>query len=169
MNSLTACLKTFAIALLLVGVTSCARSKSIVREHAKGPVLGADHIGLVVSDLEASKTFFIDVLGFGIKGEDKSYPAYFLSNGNIMITLWRVAEPQTAIAFNRKTNIGLHHLALQVGSFETLEALHKRLQKYPGVKIEFAPELSYGGPDKHMMFFEPSGNRIELVHRVPKN
>lgn len=34
-----------------------------------------------------------------------------------------------------------------------------------GVTIEFAPELSYGGPAKHMMFRSPGGIRMELIHR----
>ena len=162
-------MRSLFTALPLLGVLGCAGGAQVTKATPQGPVLGADHIGLAVSDLEASKTFFIDVLGFRIKGEEKEYPAYYLENGHITITLWRVTDPATAIAFNRKANVGLHHLALGVRSFEVLEALHQRLLTYPGVKIDFAPKLSYGGPDKHMMFFEPSGNRLELVHRVPKN
>lgn len=64
--------------------------------------------------------------------------------------------------------MGLHHLALSVTSFEALEALHARLKDMPGVRIEFAPELAYGGPAKHMMVYEPSGNRVEFVHRPKK-
>ena len=127
--------------------------------------LQVDHVGLTVTDLEASKTFFVDALGFAVRGQDPSYPAYFLSNGAMTITLWRTTDPSQATAFNRKTNVGLHHLALRVASFEELDALHAQLAEYPGVVIEFPPELAYGGPSKHMMVREPSGNRIELVHR----
>jgi len=138
--------------------------------HAEKPstdtgVAGVDHVGLVVSDLEASKQLFLDVLGFTIRGSDPKYPAYFLTNGQSTITLWQAKDPKTATPFNRKTNIGLHHLALRIDSEQHLNQLYQRLQKHPGVRIEFAPELAYGGPDKHMMFYEPSGNRIELVFR----
>jgi len=134
-----------------------------VRSHA---VTGAvDHVGLTVSDLEASKALCTEVLGFRVRGEDGDYPAYFLTNGTTTVTLWRATDPATATPFDRKNNVGLHHLALSVPDFETLDGLYNTLSATPGVQIDFAPELSYGGPAKHMMFFEPSGNRIELVHR----
>jgi len=130
------------------------------------PAVGAvDHVGMTVTDLEASKALFVDVLGFAVRGKDDSYPAYFLSNGAATVTLWRAEDPAAAIAFDRRRNVGLHHLALSVASFDQLDALHQALMTHPGVTIEFAPELAYGGPSKHMMFREPSGNRIELVHR----
>lgn len=128
-------------------------------------VLGTDHVGLTVTDLEASRALFVDGLGFAVRGQDTSYPAYFLTNGQTTVTLWRTTDPDNATPFDRRLNVGLHHLALAVDSFETLDALHARLATFPGVVIEFPPELAYGGPAKHMMFYEPSGNRIELVHR----
>ncbi|GAA6154045.1 VOC family protein [Pseudoteredinibacter isoporae] len=131
-------------------------------------VTGVDHVGLVVKDIEASKSVFVDVLGFSERGSDPSYPAYFLSNGKTTITLWRASHPEKATPFNRKTNVGLHHLALGISSEAELNRLYKALKDFPGVNIEFAPELAYGGPSKHMMFYEPSGNRIELVHRPQK-
>ena len=38
---------------------------------------GVDHLGLTVSNLDASKAFFTDVLGFKTLGNDPVYPAYF--------------------------------------------------------------------------------------------
>lgn len=128
-------------------------------------ISAVDHVGLTVTDLEASKDLFVQVLGFHVRNQDKDYPAYFLTNGATTITLWRAEDPSTAIAFDRRKNVGLHHVALRVPSFEVLEAVYERLRVYPGVTIEFAPELAYGGPARHMIFREPSGNRIELVHR----
>lgn len=129
---------------------------------------GFDHVGLTVTDLEASQAMFVDVLGFQLAGKDPSYPAVFLFNGSAFVTLWRAEDPDTAVGFNRRKNVGLHHMALQVTSFEALEELHRALVDTPGVVIEFAPELAYGGPAKHMMIREPSGNRIELIHRPPR-
>ncbi|WP_428267387.1 VOC family protein [Haliangium sp.] len=130
-------------------------------------MLGVDHVGLTVLDLEASRAFFVDGLGFRVKNHDPDYPAYFLTNGHTTITLWRAENPDSATRFDRRANVGLHHLAIRVSSFEALDTLYERLRAYPGVTIEFAPELAYGGPAKHMMLYEPSGNRVELVHRPP--
>ena len=126
---------------------------------------GFDHVGLTVTDLQASTDFFTEVLGYQVVGGDDKYPAKFLTNGKAFITLWRATDPDKAVAFDRKNNVGLHHMALSVSSFEALDALYEKARKFPGVKVEFAPELAYGGPDKHMMIREPSGNRLEFVHR----
>jgi len=65
--------------------------------------------------------------------------------------------------FDRKTNIGLHHVALEVGSEDELNALADKVRDWPGVTMEFEPEPLGGGPRKHMMFAEPGGIRIEII------
>lgn len=130
---------------------------------------GVDHVGLTVTDLEASVGFFTNALEFQVSGRDAEYPAAFLTNGEIVITLWRARVPGEAIPFNRKANVGLHHLAFRVASFEALDALHEKVRLIEGVRVEFAPELFYGGPAKHMMIREPSGNRLEFIHRPAKS
>lgn len=126
---------------------------------------GVDHLGLTVSNLDASKAFFTDVLGFKTLGNDPAYPAYFLSNNKITITLWRVKNDAKRVEFNRAENVGLHHLALSVESIKKLSELHKHLKMQNNIIIEFAPENLGSGPTQHMMIREPSGNRIEFIAR----
>ena len=147
------------IVLLSVFLMSAVNAES----KASG---GLDHIALSVSDLDGSTDFFVSVLGFKVSGRDSKYPATFLNNGEMRLTLWQTAPD--AVAFDRKNNVGLHHLAIKVPSFDALDGLYKTISNIPEAVIEFAPELSYGGPAKHMMFREPSGNRIELIHRPSK-
>ncbi len=78
-----------------------------------------------------------------------------------MVTLWE-AKSNSPVFFNRKENIGLHHLALSVGSFEDLDTIHNKVSA-AGLKVEFPPELLRDGPVKHMMCYEPSGIRIEFI------
>jgi lactoylglutathione lyase len=131
---------------------------------AKNTILttGFNHVGLTVKDLTASTSFFVDTLGWELKGKDTSYPASFVSDGKMLITLWQAKTPNKAIAFDRKNNVGLHHLALSVTNSDALNELYERFKNVPSVVIEFKPELSYGGPAKHMMIREPSGNRLEF-------
>lgn len=75
-------------------------------------VQGVDHVGLAVIDLQASERFFTQYAGFHVLSRDEDYPSVFLSNDSVVITLWRVTDPSTAVAFDRKHNVGLHHLAL---------------------------------------------------------
>ena len=128
--------------------------------------LGLNHIGLAVSDLEASANFFVDTLGFERAGGDPDYPAIFVFNGEIFVTLWQVTDPETAVQFNRKNNVGLHHMAITVRDLTTLHELHRRFTEHPRVTIEFAPEFLGNGPTTHMMIRDPSGLRLEFI--VPR-
>ena len=123
---------------------------------------GVHHIGLTVPDLEKTQTFFLETLGFDQVGEVPDYPAVFLSDGNIMITLWQASDPASAVSFDRKNVIGLHHLALTVGT-DSLDVLYERLQNTTDVSIEFAPEPLGDMPVRHMMCNIPGGIRVEFL------
>ena len=124
---------------------------------------GAHHIGLTVPTLTATRDFFVNVLEFKQVGEVPDYPAFFLSDGTTLLTLWQATDPTGATPFDRKKNIGLHHFALKVDSLETLNSIHQTLSTTEDVQIEFAPEPLGGGPTHHMMFYIPGGIRMELI------
>lgn len=124
---------------------------------------GAHHVGLTVPNLGAAREFFIDALGFEQVGEVADYPAAFLSDGSIMITLWQAADPDNAIPFDRRTNIGLHHLALSVGDAENLERLGAELRDRDDIDVEFDPEGLGNTGLQHMMCRIPGNIRLELI------
>ncbi len=124
---------------------------------------GAHHIGLTVPDLQKARRFFVETLGYEQVGEVPDYPAVFLTDGNIMITLWQAVDPANAIPFDRKNVIGLHHLALAVENDAALDRLHNRLQSTDDVSVEFAPEPLNGVPARHMMCNIPGGIRVEFI------
>ncbi len=126
--------------------------------------IGVHHVGLAVPDLEATERFFVDVLGWTVVGGVPSYPAVFVSDGTVMVTLWRIADPPRAVPFNRRTNIGLHHLALRVADKAVLDAAYEKIRTYPGVDIEFAPEpMRAGSSVEHFICTIPGGIRLELA------
>jgi len=124
---------------------------------------GAHHIGLTVPDLGAARHFFIDALGFRQVGEKPEYPAVFVSDGAIMITLWQAEDPANAVPFDRRANIGLHHLALRVGDAGSLARLADELRGRGDVNIEFAPEGLGNSGIQHMMCRIPGNIRLELI------
>ena len=153
-------------------VSTLAAGSSVLAQSEKEDevlTLGLSHLGLTVRDLEKSVGFFTETLGWKVVGGDEDYPSVFVSDGGIFLTLWRATDPEHAIAFDRKNNIGLHHLALTVRSREALDVLHERFLETEGVVIEFAPELNRGGPMVHMMIREPSGNRLEFAYNPERN
>ena len=66
----------------------------------------------------------------------------------------------SSTASDRLTHLLLVTLMLGVRG---LLFLAQSVANWPEAKIEFMPELVGKGPRKHMMFFEPGGNRIELI------
>lgn len=122
---------------------------------------GLHHIGLTVSKLEESADFFVSLLGWKEVRRNESYPAIYVSDGNILVTLWAIKD-EPPIAFDKSKNVGLHHVAFQVQSEDNLNSLYERLLS-GGIKFEFAPELLGQGPAKHMMCYEPSGVRVEFI------
>lgn len=124
---------------------------------------GLHHLGLTVPNLDATRSFFIEALGFSQVGARPQYPAVFVSDGSIMLTLWQAESGEGAIAFDRKNVIGLHHFALRVADENTLVNLHGELAARDDVDIEFAPESLGDGPTKHMMCRIPGNIRMELI------
>jgi catechol 2,3-dioxygenase-like lactoylglutathione lyase family enzyme len=124
---------------------------------------GVHHVGLTVPDIEATRAFFVDVLGFEVVGRRPEYPAVFVSDGTVMLTLWRAVDPATARPFDRSGNVGLHHLALRVPGPAALDALHRDLQAADDVTVEFGPEPLGSSGLRHLMCAIPGGVRLELV------
>ena len=124
---------------------------------------GAHHIGLTVPNLDTARTFFIDALGFAQVGEVPDYPAAFVSDGTIMITLWQAENPDTATPFDRRRNLGLHHLALTVPGQDALAQLAGELRGRTDTDIEFEPEALGDTPIRHMMCRIPGNIRLELI------
>ncbi len=122
---------------------------------------GVHHVGLTVSKLEESASFFTGLLGWQEVRRDDDYPAIFISDGHVMLTLWKNREVPPR-DFDKNRNIGLHHLALRVNSEDDLDAVYRKLVDHD-VPVEFAPEFLRDGPARHMMCYEPSGIRVEFI------
>ena len=122
---------------------------------------GIHHLGLTVTNLEEAKTFFVEILEWKVVKEDESYPSVFVSDGSIMLTLWKV-QTHVPISFDRKKNIGLHHFAIKVKGESELKVIFDKIDK-SRYDIEFPPEHLGTSPHIHFMCIGPSGIRIEFV------
>jgi 4-hydroxyphenylpyruvate dioxygenase-like putative hemolysin len=120
-------------------------------------------VGRTVPDLGAARGFLIHDRGFTQGREKPDHPAEFVSHGEVMFTLWRAEDPASAIAFDRRHGICLHHLALQVASASALDAPHDDLARREDVQVELAPESPGGGSTRHMMCSIPGSIRLGLV------
>lgn len=148
---------------IILTTPSLTVAKTTNKQAEKVMTQGLNHLGLTVSDLDATTTFFTQHLGWREVGGYPDYPSKFVTDGKVFLTLWQTSSPKQYTAFDRKNNVGLHHLALTVANEADLNSLYQGFKQDKRVKIEFSPELNGGGPTIHMMIREPSGNRIEFA------
>jgi catechol 2,3-dioxygenase-like lactoylglutathione lyase family enzyme len=145
-------------------IIMCSTTASSKSNEQAITTAGIHHLGLTVPNLQQAVDFFIEQLNFEKVGEKPAYPAIFVSDGSIMLTLWQAKDADNMVAFNRQNNVGLHHFALRVSNLEELQALHAKFLKLDDVQIEFAPEPLGDTGIHHMMCYIPGGIRLELIN-----
>ena len=123
---------------------------------------GIHHLGLSVSNLQGAVEFFTDALGFTLTGRNDDYPAAFVKDQQLLLTLWATdADPRQ---FDRKNNEGLHHFALNISNHQALEFLYARLINWPDARVE--KEISAMSPNsntRHFFVRIPGGPRVEFI------
>ena len=82
-----------------------------------------DHVGIAVSDLQASLAFFKDVLGLHVESAEEiasqRVRATFLNTGQSTLEMLEATAPDSAIAkFVEKRGAGMHHVALRVDDID---------------------------------------------------
>ena len=82
-----------------------------------------DHVGIAVSDLQASLAFFRDVLGLHVEASEEiasqQVRAHFLSTGQSTLEVLEATAPDSPIAkYLEKRGPGMHHVALRVDDID---------------------------------------------------
>jgi catechol-2,3-dioxygenase len=118
------------------------------------PVSGISELVLEVSDLEAARRFYRDVLGFEETryGEGRDDRFWYLIGSSARLGLW---TPQVGLAGGRG---GVHvHFAFQLPR-EELDPLLERLSA-GGAEVEGPIQL---GADRAIYVTDPDGNVVEF-------
>ena len=124
-------------------------------------VLSTGHVGLNVTNLERSRDFYVNVLGFEVGREstdgEKKF-AFLTQNGTLMVTLWE----QSAVPFD-SGSAGLHHLAFLVPSIERVREIEANIRA-AGVKLYHDGIVPHAeNQNSRGVFFEdPDGTRLEV-------
>ena len=130
-----------------------------------------DHVGIAVSDLQASLAFFRDALGLHVESTEEvgsqRVRATFLSTGQSTLEMLEPTAPDSPIAkYLDKRGPGMHHVALRV---DDIEAALAHL-KSRGVRlIDEKPRP--GAEHALVAFIHPSaanGVLVELKQPAPK-
>lgn len=130
-----------------------------------------DHVGIAVSDLPASLSFFKDVLGLHVEASEvvasQQVRATFLAAGQSTLEMLEATAPQSPIArYLDKRGPGLHHVALRV---DDIEAALAHLQARGVRLIDERPRP--GAENALVAFIHPSaanGVLVELKQPAPR-
>ncbi|MEU1209899.1 VOC family protein [Nocardia sp. NPDC005825] len=125
------------------------------------PVLAPGHIGLNVTDLDRSVSFYRRALGFeqlGAGGEGAQRFAFLGRDGQLQVTLWQQSDGE----FSAKTP-GLHHLSFQVDTIDQVRAVETALKD---LDVAFAHDgvvaHGEGAASGGIFFIDPDGIRLEV-------
>ena len=132
---------------------------------------GLDHINLTVSDLERSRQFYGDVLGFDVHKLPEDFPdTFFAGTFYFMVggVEFFLVTHQTTLPSDRfdETRIGLDHLSFKAPDEAALYTLVEKLNA-AGVEnsgvVEFAPAGKL-----HVVFRDPDNIQLEYWLDVPR-
>ena len=125
---------------------------------------GIGHVLLRVLDLERSKKFYSDVLGFRVLEEDPEHGGAFmaLEGQSHAIDLFPIRDAEAA---RRQTPgvRGLGHIAFRVDSEAALKDAHATLQKHG---VEVTRSIDHVS-QKSIYFNDPDGNTLETYYELP--
>ena len=126
--------------------------------------LRADHIGLIVTDLERSSRFY-EILGFRnesvMEAHDGSRTIKFMRLGEFRLELFWSAE-EAATAARTGTDTRFRHLALGT---DDIEHARQELQGL-GIVPENAEIREVWGGLKLLYLSDPDGTEIEIMERA---
>ena len=126
------------------------------------------HVVLRVADIERSKRFYTELLGFKLLEEDPDHGGVFLSLGDEShcLDLQPSTDPTVGpqpTPFRTRTGLGLGHVAFLVADRAALEAAHRELIAH-GVEIVAALDHV---SQQSIYFRDPDGYVLECYWERP--
>jgi catechol 2,3-dioxygenase len=115
------------------------------------------HVVLKVRDLKRAEQFYTEVLGFEVVTRLKRPRGVFFTLGEQHHDLAVLEVPPEADAV-KEQQVGLHHVALQVGSFAELQECYRTLKTHD---VTITRTIDHG-ITKSIYLLDPDGNGIEL-------
>jgi lactoylglutathione lyase len=123
--------------------------------------LGFGHVGMFIKDMEVSKTFYMEILGFKVVSEYVGHDGTkmcFLNNGSCTIELIEFTDQSETR--NRKDGI-VDHLSIRVSDVESAKAYLESKGVVFETEILFDGKL-YDRGERFAMFRGPSGERLQI-------
>jgi len=132
-------------------------------------VIGIDHIGIAVDNLDEAISLYRDFLGLKLEGvhvveEQKVKVAFFSSGGQTRIELLEPTDSESPVAkFIERHGEGVHHIALKVRDIEAV------LEELKGKGLRLVDEKPRIGVDRaKIAFIHPKSARNVLFELCEK-
>jgi catechol 2,3-dioxygenase-like lactoylglutathione lyase family enzyme len=127
--------------------------------------LGLRHLALNARQLEAMRTFYVDVMGFCVEWEPDADNVY-LSSGTDNLALHRarpLAAGPSAVRSAEKST--LDHFGVIVRAAEDVDRWAAFLESR-GIRLDMQPRTHRDGA-RSCYLRDPDGNQIQIIHHPP--
>jgi catechol-2,3-dioxygenase len=120
------------------------------------------HVLLRVTDEEASKRFYCDVLGFEVAEQDPEHGGVFMTLGDGFHAIDLTQAPKGA-AQSRTGQLGLIHIAFKVTSYAALRDAYTHLLDHDTTILRAVDHIC----QRSVYFTDPDGNGLEIYYEMP--
>ena len=122
------------------------------------------HVLLRVGDIERSKAFYTQTLGFEVVEEDPAHGGVFMSLGEHghTLDLFQAESPATTQP-TTPNRVGVHHIAFMVESEQALKDAYFSLEDQGIEVVRAVDHVS----QKSIYFHDPDGSRLEIYYELP--
>ena len=124
------------------------------------------HCALRVRDVERSKWFYTEVLGFQLMEEDPEHGGAFMSlpgDAHTIDVSPAANAGDSRPALGDGDRVGLTHIAFKVGSYEALKEAFDSLKAHEIEVIRMMDHLS----QRSIYITDPDGNGLEIYYEYP--
>ena len=124
------------------------------------------HCAVRVRDVERSKEFYTEVLGFQFMEQDPDHGGCFMSlpGDGHTIDVSPVDDPDTAHGpVQTPGGVGVVHIAFKVGSYQALKEAYDTLEEHGVTVNRMMDHVS----QRSIYFTDPDGNGLEIYYEYP--
>ncbi len=121
------------------------------------------HLVLRVKNMERSRRFFEDVLGFPVVAQNERGMVFFSTDVEDNHHMLALMPGKEGAPMPSPEHIGMQHVSFELGSFAELQEAYARF-KEKDVNIVYT---TFHGITKSVYFNDPDGNTLEVYCNVP--